>query len=147
LAVTLLTSVSGFNLYLHHCSCEGIRYVTALAGPDCCDHREDQAACCQVSPNATSCCSNESTDCTEEHLNRPECCSTQLIYLKLNTDLDFQVKQNPIHPTSVAVADLSAEDPAATFLSTTFVKDYSSIPVRSYGKFLLITLHQLRADC
>lgn len=143
----LLVSVSGINLYVHYCSCEDLNYVTALPLSTCCEHETNHDECCGIGSYSPSCCGEGGNDCPDTHITRSVCCTNQQLYIKLNADLNSQIKQYQDKLVPVDFNTFSTEEHSTHLLSRLPVIHRESPPLLLYGKDLLNYLHQRRLDC
>ncbi len=144
----LVLSVSGFNVYLHHCSCEGMQYLTTLPSPACCGDEITAAECCGTDSASPSCCSEGENNCTNTtQISKSACCTTHHYFIRLSTDFDYQIKQNPVKLIAVDYDNFTTEEYSIPLLSCIPAVFYTSLPLLLHGKELLNYLHQRRIDC
>ncbi|MDD5506983.1 MAG: hypothetical protein PHD25_01465 [Bacteroidales bacterium] len=144
----LVISVSGVNIFIHHCSCKDLKYATAIPSSTCCDHREDLSGCCTTRPPEPSCCSKtENSSPNTTHISKTKCCTKEHYFVKLVTDLDQQIKKDHIRLFVFAVPDARPDVPSHSLISGKPFQYDSSPPIPLSGRELLDLLHQRRLDC
>lgn len=146
LAGLFLISTAGIGLYQHYCSCEGSYYTLAAAGEDCCHQSVTTGPCCQQIPSSGTCCETDLHESVAGTCGTANCCSTELVYLKLDTDLTLQINQEPIPLPVAEVADLPADptDLEVKNILATISHETALTPLS--GRSLLTFLHQLRLE-
>ena len=144
----LILSVSGVNIYMHHCSCEDLKYVTAIPSSLCCEHGKVPSGGCTDLPSAQSCYSKPDNGCTNSiHFSKTDCCTTEHHFIRLDTEFDRQLKQDQIRLFALLPDHvyLSEHSPG---LDSGHPDQYApSPPVPLSGTELLDLLHQRRIDC
>ena len=144
----LMVSVIGVNIYIHHCSCEDLQYVTAIPSSTCCGHGQHEPGCCSAMASEQSCCNGPENSCPNSiHFNNISCCTTEHHFIRLDTDLDQQIKRD--HLLHLAfVIDVVSPDISSESLEQDKPYQYDSSPPFTFsGRELLTLLHQRRIDC
>ncbi|GEM_PF-2089142 len=144
-----LFSVSGVNIYMHHCSCKDLQYVTATPSASCCTHDETMTGCCGTGPtDHTSCCTSTENSCTGSiRFKTSDCCTTEHLFIRLDTDLDRQIKQDPVLHYALLSDDIDSNE-SSLILNSGQPYQYDAPPgTHISGKDLLNLLHQRRIDC
>lgn len=148
LAGVIMLSVSGINIYMHHCSCQDLQYVTAIPSSSCCAHGENLSACCTAPPSASSCCSKPENSCANTvHLSKTECCTTEHYFVRLDTDLDRQIKQDHVRLFAWLLDYVYTNEHSPELDSGQPYPYDPSPPPPLSGTELLDLLHQRRIDC
>ena len=151
-ALTLLFSITGFQVYKHTCASHNFSAVSVIETPECeKDHQvfKETDDCCKIEEAVEpSCCESEARDNasrSEVVTSQISCCTSTVENFKSAESLFPPAeKKNGLGEVDVEITKLNLEVDQYSNAKTT-INTYD-LPPPVYGKKLLQTIHQLKID-
>lgn len=152
-ALTLLISTTGFQVYKHTCTSHKFSDVSVIETPQCeKEHQvwEESDDCCKAEElkSDISCCESQPIDESNPYSFTSEeikCCLSSIENSQIQDELFTPTEKKILVIELITISDFSTEFEVLQ-LKQNLILQNNDLPPPKFGKQLLQTIHQLKID-
>jgi len=152
-AITLLISITGFQVYKHTCAFHNFSAVSVIETPECeKDHQvfEETDDCCKAEEvkSEISCCETQQIDESNPYSFTSEeikCCVSSIENSQIQDELFTFTEKKILIVESITLSDPFTEIEILQSKENLLLQN-NNLPPPKFGKQLLQTIHQLKID-
>lgn len=144
-AVFLIIATSGFSIFRHVCSCDGVVTTSVFMEPTCHHAQAETASSCSMVKATHSCCAVKPVKESRPVCHKGECCNTTSLFLKISDSFQPGNDNTVLKPVPVAVAFI-IPDQITLENNFSFNLFNDDRPPPPSGKQIIVAHHQLKLD-